>query len=187
MSIPFKKRGDGRSVLIAAARLEFEEFGFEGTNSNAIARRAGYAPQTFYRHFEDKREIFLAVYEDWSRQEILALETAQSADQIADTLIAHHRTQRVFRQSLRTLTVTDPAIASARAGIRHLQIEAIGQRLQTFAAKPRYDQVTILFVIERICDAIVDGEYATFGIEADQSRIALVKMLQNFELAEPRP
>jgi AcrR family transcriptional regulator len=61
MSMPLKKRGDGRSVLIAAARLEFEEFGFEGTNSNAIARRAGYAPQTFYRHFEDKREIFLAV------------------------------------------------------------------------------------------------------------------------------
>lgn len=184
--MPIKKRGDGRSVLIAAARLEFEEFGYEGTNSNAIARRAGYAPQTFYRHFQDKREIFLAVYEDWSKQEILALQSARSADQIADTLIEHHCTQKVFRRSLRLLTVTDPAIASARAGIRRLQISAIGQRLHIFAAKPKHDQISILFIIERLCDAIVDGEYTAFGIEADQSRLALVTMLQRFDLAGPR-
>jgi AcrR family transcriptional regulator len=39
--------------LIAAAAAEFNEFGFSGTDTNRIARRAGYAPQTFYRWFKD--------------------------------------------------------------------------------------------------------------------------------------
>ena len=48
--------------LIAAAAAEFREAGFAGTDSNRIARRAGFAPQTFYRWFKDKTEIFIAVY-----------------------------------------------------------------------------------------------------------------------------
>ena len=180
--MPLKKRGDGRSVLIAAARREFEEFGFEGTNSNAIARRAGYAPQTFYRHFQDKREIFLAVYEDWSRQEILALETAQSADQIADTLIAHHRAHRVFRQSLRNLTVTDPDVGSARARVRQTQVGALSAQSSVFAAMGASQRITTIFTVERICDAIVDGEYAALGVEPSQSRQCLIDVLVGFGL-----
>ena len=39
--------------LIAAAAAEFNDHGFSGTDSNKIARRAGFAPQTFYRWFKD--------------------------------------------------------------------------------------------------------------------------------------
>ncbi len=180
--MPLKKRGDGRSVLVVAARLEFEEFGFEGTNSNAIARRAGYAPQTFYRHFQDKLAIFLAVYEDWSRQEILALEMARSVDQIADTLIAHHRTHRVFRQSLRTLTVTDPDMGGARARVRQTQVGALSAQSSVFAAMEDSQRITTLFIVERICDAIVDGEYAALAIDPSQSRQCLIDFLASFNL-----
>src|SRR5262245_12814544 len=55
--------------LIAAAAKEFNQRGFDGTDTNRIARRAGFAPQTFYRWFRDKTEIFLAVYRAWDEEE----------------------------------------------------------------------------------------------------------------------
>src|SRR5215470_8598720 len=53
--------------LVRAAAREFNEHGFLGTDTNRIARRAGFAPQTFYRWFGDKTEIFIKVYEQWQR------------------------------------------------------------------------------------------------------------------------
>ena len=50
---------DTRSALLHAAEQIFREVGYYGTDSNRIARAAGYAPATFYKHFENKLEIFL--------------------------------------------------------------------------------------------------------------------------------
>jgi AcrR family transcriptional regulator len=81
------KRGQGRGKLIEAAQAEFEEHGYDNTNSNAIAKRAGYAPQTFYRHFEDKRAIFLAVYQQWSAVEVRDVSVAGTPEAIAAALV----------------------------------------------------------------------------------------------------
>jgi AcrR family transcriptional regulator len=51
--------------LVAAGANEFNRVGYGGTDSNRIARAAGYAPGTFYKHFADKRDVFLAAYEAW--------------------------------------------------------------------------------------------------------------------------
>src|SRR5215467_13204038 len=58
-----------RSRLVAAAAEVFNQSGFYGTDSNRIAQSAGYSTGVFYKHFSDKREIFLAVYERWSLAE----------------------------------------------------------------------------------------------------------------------
>ena len=60
-----RERGAAREALVVAARAEFDECGFEGTDTNRIARRAGYAPQTFYRNFADKTAIFVETYQRW--------------------------------------------------------------------------------------------------------------------------
>jgi AcrR family transcriptional regulator len=57
-------RGGTSARLVEAAAKEFAECGFEGTDTNKIARRAGFAPQTLYGWFEDKTAIFLVVYSE---------------------------------------------------------------------------------------------------------------------------
>src|ERR1700679_2017991 len=52
-------RGETSSRLVDAGAKEFAECGFQGTDTNKIARRAGFAPQTLYRWFDDKTAIFL--------------------------------------------------------------------------------------------------------------------------------
>ena len=54
-----------RDALLEAAARIFNSAGYHGTDSNRIAREAGYAPGTFYVHFADKLAIFLEVYEGW--------------------------------------------------------------------------------------------------------------------------
>src|SRR5882724_2072818 len=63
-----------RKRLVAAAARLFNRAGYHGTDSNEIARAAGYATGVFYKHFVDKREIFLAAYETWVVSEWKAVE-----------------------------------------------------------------------------------------------------------------
>src|SRR5260370_17670464 len=68
-----------RERLVAAAARIFNRVGYHGTDSNRIAKEAGYATGTFYKHFKDKREAFLAVYEAWVTSEWSAVDAELSA------------------------------------------------------------------------------------------------------------
>lgn len=64
---PRKKSRDAsevRRALLDAATRRFAETGFDGVNSNQIAREAGVGVGTFYNHFRDKLEVHQAVVLD---------------------------------------------------------------------------------------------------------------------------
>jgi AcrR family transcriptional regulator len=52
-----------RTALIAASRPLFAERGYAGVGTEEIARSAGVTRGALYHHFEGKRELFEAVYE----------------------------------------------------------------------------------------------------------------------------
>src|SRR3989440_11617860 len=57
-----------REALIAAAHRLFAEEGFAGVATEEIVRAAGVTRGALYHHFDGKRELFAAVYEDVERQ-----------------------------------------------------------------------------------------------------------------------
>src|SRR5256714_13039256 len=57
-----------REALIAAAHGLFAENGFAGVATEEIVRAAGVTRGALYHHFDGKRELFAAVYEDVERQ-----------------------------------------------------------------------------------------------------------------------
>ena len=65
---PDGKRGPGRpsegarEALVAAARREFAERGFEGTTTEDVLERSGVSKGAMYHHFHGKRDLFEAVY-----------------------------------------------------------------------------------------------------------------------------
>ncbi|WP_158272186.1 MULTISPECIES: TetR/AcrR family transcriptional regulator [unclassified Caulobacter] len=169
-----------REALILAAAEEIDTAGFDGTNTNAIARRAGFAPQTFYRHFKDKLAIFIAVYERWTDNELGVITGAGSAEALVRTTLAHHAATRQFRRALRSLTVSDPEVAAARAASRSRQLEAVRQRVPAFAARSPAAQIAVLFTFERLCDAVVEGEFERLGVEAEAVVQELVALAEGF-------
>src|ERR1700722_14907791 len=159
-----------KADLLDAAEAEFNAHGFEETDTNRIARRAGYAPQTFYRHYEDKKAVFLAVYERWWQGEIEALEhalarrgPAANALAVAKIVIGFHTKWRGFRRSLRHLAIVDPAVRAARTAARQVQIA----RMKAMSGRSDLDDsesAAALLKAERLCDAAAEGELADLGL-----------------------
>ena len=111
-----------RAALIEAAARIFNSDGYHGTDSNRIAREAGYAPGTFYIHFADKLAIFLDVYENWVSAEWSSIEAILKSGgsaravrmRLSRAVLEHHRKWRTFRASLRALSATDERVCGAR-------------------------------------------------------------------------
>jgi AcrR family transcriptional regulator len=181
-----RKRGprggrDAAALLVEAAAQEFRERGFDGTDTNRIARRAGFAPQTFYRWFSDKVEIFVAVYAAWVG-EVFAhadalLKRSASDEELIDAAIAHHRDYYVFRRSLRRLAVEDDRVRRARADSRLQQIEHIKT---WFGPTPLTKADLAIFILqhERLCDAIADRELYDLGVDDVVARTALQRLYE---------
>jgi AcrR family transcriptional regulator len=173
-----------KEKLLASAERAFNTGGFFGTDTNRIARAAGYAPQTFYRHFIDKTDIFLAVYERWWRAEGEAVVSAarglkgeKRLAKIADTILEFHVRWRIFRRALRHLSADDKRVRAARVKARKAQIES----LRRVPRKTRISDEEIyagLIVIERLSDAAAEEEFADMGFSKRAARESVIAMLR---------
>jgi len=166
--------------LVAAAMEEFNAHGFAGTDSNRIARRAGFAPQTFYRWFKDKTAIFIACYRAWEDEERIEVGALVSRDAPAEALvetgIAHHRRYLMFRRSLRQLALEDPVVRAARAESRLRQV----RQIQAWMGQPDSAEEAIavrLLLMERLTDAVAEGELADMGLTEAGARAELARIV----------
>src|SRR5262249_20642838 len=124
---------DTRARLIEAALKTFNDVGYHGTDSNRLARAAGYAPGTFYRHFPDKKAIFLAAYaarvdREWTQidERIQRAATdAALARAVVGFVVAHHKKWRGLRAGLRSLAVVDRDARAFLAAQRRAQLGRI--------------------------------------------------------------
>lgn len=168
-----------RAKLVTAAAKEFNQHGYYGTDSNKIARRAGFAPQTFYRWFRDKTEIFIAAYRQWEETErdtfAKLIAARASGRDLVDAMVAHHRAHRIFRRSLRTLSYDEPGVRAARAQSRLRQIESIKAWNQPTRATTS-ELATILLQMERLTDALAENEFADLGLDEKAAKTALAEL-----------
>jgi AcrR family transcriptional regulator len=177
---------DTRVRLIEAALVLFNEVGYHGTDSNRLARAAGYAPGTFYRHFPDKKAIFLAAYAARVGRELAQIDEKIArapsipalARAVVSFLVAHHRKWRGLRSSLRSLAVTDPEARAFQVQLRRAQLARIEgvRRSRGLPPRPFEEHALVLLVLERMSDAIAEGEIADLGL----SERAAVRALERF-------
>jgi len=73
--------------LVAAIEL-FAEIGFEGTTVAAIAQRAGLTARTFFRYFDDKREVLFKGAEQLQQAMVAALAQAPADASPVDAVAA---------------------------------------------------------------------------------------------------
>jgi AcrR family transcriptional regulator len=164
-----------RARLVTTAAEIFNRVGYYGTDSNRIAKEAGYATGTFYKHFKDKREAFLAVYETWVTSEWAAIDlelstgskAKETARRLVELSIDFHRKWRGLRASLMELVFTDEEVRRFYRSQRRRQLDVIAQlRLRHgIPAGRREDDAIHLFTTERTYDAIGQGELQALGLD----------------------
>lgn len=171
-------------LLAAAARL-FNRVGYHGTDSNRIAKEAGYSTGTFYKHFKDKREIFLASYEAWVSSEWHSISERLSSSSnpvlIARELvllsIQFHTRWRGLRTSLLELAFSDTEVRRFYRRQRRRQLDTM-QRLRSSLGAPsrsREEDAIHLFTTERTFDAIARGELRELALDR---KIVIEAMIQ---------
>lgn len=166
--------------LVDAAMREFNARGYDGTDTNRIAKAAGFAPQTFYRHFADKKSVFLAVYARWWQGEMEALEKAAqgrppSGEAAARIALAFHTKWRGFRRALRHLAIVDPEIRAARTAARKAQL--VRRRQMSGTLQGDAELIAALLTAERLCDAAAEGELADLGLSPRTARAIVTEAL----------
>src|ERR1700736_2945244 len=188
LRIPRPRRGSPaqtRERLVAAAAKLFNRVGFHGTDSNRIAQEAGYSTGVFYKHFADKREIFLAAYETWVVSEWKAVENqlslgdppAVTARRLVQLTVDFHTRWRGLRASLMELVFTDAKVRRFYRDQRRQQLDLMA-RIRSKIGAPRHrreDHAIHLFTMERTGDAIAQGELQDLGLDGEAVVEALVK------------
>lgn len=161
-----------RARLLAAAAQVFNRDGYHGTDSNRLARAAGYAPGSFYKHFPDKRAAFLAAYADWVTREWQAVgqiaggagSIDEQAARVVTLLLDWHRRWRIFRASLRALVATDAEVRREHRRQRRRQLAWL-ESLHANPGRSRTDDALLLLTLERVADAAADGELRDLGVD----------------------
>jgi AcrR family transcriptional regulator len=188
LRIPRPRRGSPaqtRERLVAAAAKLFNRVGFHGTDSNRIAQEAGYSTGVFYKHFADKREIFLAAYETWVVSEWKAVEgelalggkPEATARRLVALTVDFHTRWRGLRASLLELVFTDAKVKRFYRDQRRRQLDLMA-RIRSEIGAPahrREDDAIHLFTMERTGDAIAQGELQDLGLDREAVIEALVK------------
>lgn len=165
-----------RARLLAALVAVVAETGYQHASINAIGRRAGVSPRTFYEHFDGKLACLLAAYDTFS-----AALTTRIVEQLSGSEASM---EDVVRRALRAYLLVlqeNPAAARAflfemhgagkiaRARRREASIQLASAMRVFFEGRHRGERLDVLpdsaylaivyGVREVICDRI-DGEYS---------------------------
>jgi AcrR family transcriptional regulator len=167
---------ESRRALVDAAARIFNTVGYHGTDTNRIARAAGYTPGSFYTHFRDKKSIFLEVYRRWVEEEFAVISAVLASApvgtrrrRLAKDILEHHRKWRVFRASLSALYAIDEEVRSVRLAERDRQIDGMIRNAREAGRIPpgRAAALASLLAGEALCDAIASGDARALGIGED--------------------
>lgn len=179
-----------RERLVHAARDLFNSDGYLATDTNKIARAAGFAPATFYKHFRDKRDVFIEVYRAWVIAEWSMLRSPEPKEGDAETLTRqrlrlirdHHCRWAGFRRSLRALVSTEPEVQAVRLEQRRLQLTFLEdfRAAQGLPKMKRQQLLFILYTVERVCDAIADQEIDSLDVAEEDLFEELVQWLTEY-------
>ena len=181
-----------RARLIQTAAQIFNRVPYWETDSNQIAKEAGYSTGSFYRHFKDKRELFVATYREWVIEEWASVEgqvlagqsPADSIDRAADALIEHHRRWRVFRGNLRALATYDDELRELTNALRREQLQKMAMLRVLLGEEPcKTEQDAIhAMMFERVCDAMADGDFPSLGCDLEVAQSEFRRLMRQYLL-----
>jgi AcrR family transcriptional regulator len=177
-----------RTRLLEAVGRAVAERGYAAATIDDVVRRAGVSKKTFYEHFADKEDCFLAAYEAASEE---LLERVREAHAIHDDWL--ERTRAGVRAYLRWLAA-EPALARvflievAAAGPRALERrEALRDRYAELIRERRPSDLPfeILHAVVAAVDDVVVRHIREHGAERLPELEPILMRLQVALLAGP--
>src|SRR5215467_5412928 len=134
-------------ALIDAATALFSTHGYDAVGTPEIAQRAGVSVGTFYRYFEDKREIYLEIarrtFAAGYRQTLANLEPERFAgrarhETISETvaiLFEHVLSQPELMRSFREMSLRDAKVAELLRAFEQIAVARIADLISALVGR----------------------------------------------------
>jgi AcrR family transcriptional regulator len=161
------RAADVRQRILAAAHAQLNEGGYASATVSTVAKRAGVATGSVYRHFPSKGDLFAEAFRIASQREVDAV---AGADDLADAVEIFVR--RALAAPVRAYALiaepVDPAVDAERLRFRRAYADL-------FVEKVGGDEVVAAAIVGALGEAIL-GPLANHDRDPDD----LVRTLQAF-------
>ncbi|MGV9408749.1 TetR family transcriptional regulator [Nocardia sp. NPDC003693] len=159
-----------RQALLRAAREAFAEIGF-GASLNEIAKRAGVGHGTMYRHFPDRIELAVAVFEsDITAFELLDTRRDSTLDDLLDVVTAAATSAAALTELLMTHR-TDPRVAWLDDRVRRIITRIYERARATGQLGPHLTAEHVMLAVAMLALALGKcGHRAQSARVADEAR-----------------
>lgn len=136
---------DSRGRLQEAALALYSERGFDRTTAAQIADRAGLTERTFFRHFDDKREVLFGGSADLQEKIVAGVAGAPAADGPMDA-VSHglDAAATVLGEFRRDLSRQRQAVIAANPELRERELAKLADYAAAVAAALRQRGATEL-------------------------------------------
>lgn len=180
-------------ALLSAAEQEFSDRGYDATQTPDVARRAGVSVGTFYRYFEDKKEVLLEVLKRDLTQgrdmvlsgltpERLAADTRRQTIETALTILLENTNrnpglERVFKE----MSLRDEDVAFLRSAYEDEACRRIAAVIASVCSPEEVADplatayVILISVVE--CASVAAGSRGPTPLEAERSMRALTELV----------
>jgi AcrR family transcriptional regulator len=177
-----------RERIVDAALDQLAEGGYASASMAAVARRAGVATGTVYRHFPSKGDLFAEVFRKASQREVDALKATTARGEPAATRLAawvETFVRRALAEPVRAYALiaepVDPAVEAERLTFRRAYADLFARALTDGADSgelpPLDAHLTAAAIVGALAEALV-GPLQHRDAGAD----ALVDALETFVL-----
>lgn len=182
-----RRKQASRQRLLDAARSLFVTRGYHATRPQDISKEAGLGHGTFYLHFKDKQECFMAFVEQ-ARADVSAAITERAASartlsEMVEAVLTGIYDYSEANPGVLVTVMSDDAIISAGAADGGTILERWGQQWgEVLKVQAQQGLVATDYDVQIIGQAIVGAiqQASSFTFKRGGSRAALVKSLTQF-------
>jgi AcrR family transcriptional regulator len=181
-----------RETIVDAATAQLADGGYASTSVVGVARRAGVATGSVYRHFPSKSELYAEVFRRCAQAEVDVLHEIARREQAVDDRLAawvEAFVRRALAEPVRAYALiaepVDPAVEAERLVFRRAYADlfaaALREGVERGELAPHDPELVAAAIVGALAEALV-GPLARREHGAD----ALVAALQTFVLSAVR-
>jgi AcrR family transcriptional regulator len=162
-----QRKAEARERIVAAAMDQLADGGYASATIQAVARRAGVATGSVYRHFPSKSHLFAEVFRRASQREIEVFERATADDGRSATERIAAATEAFARRALASPTrayaliaePVDPAVEAERLvfrrGYRDVLVQVLTQGVERDELEAHDKETTAAALVGAIGESLV--------------------------------
>jgi AcrR family transcriptional regulator len=181
-----------RETIVEAAMAQLAEGGYASASVVAVARRAGVATGSVYRHFPSKSDLFAEVFRRASQAEVDELRHMTSRDEPVDQRLAawvEAFVRRALAEPVRAYALiaepVDPVVEAERLVFRRAYADLFAAALREAASRGELPVMDADLVAAAIVGALAEALVGPLA-RRDTGADALVAGLQTFVLSAVR-